>query len=43
MALTRRSVVPLQLLDVHLPVSDWLGELAPSLGTVLHKPDGDVR
>ena len=40
MALTQRAVLPLQRLGVRLPAGDWLGELAPSLGTVLHDPAG---
>ena len=43
MGLTQRSVAPLRHLGVRLPEGDWLGGLAPGLGTVLHSVQGDVR
>ena len=43
MGLTQRSVAPLRHLGVRLPEGDWLGELAPSLGAVLHDVKGKVR
>ena len=43
MGLTPRSAVPLRRLGVRLPEGDWLGGLAPGLGTVLHSVQGDVR
>ena len=43
MALTQRAVLPLRRLGVRLPEGDWLGDLAPGLGTVVYDPDGQVR
>ena len=43
MGLTPRSAVPLRRLGVRLPEGDWLGDLAPALGAVIHDVKGKVR
>ena len=42
MALTQQAVVPLRRLGVRLPEGEWLGDIAPGLGTIVIDPDGKL-